>query len=349
LAFPGLINAHDHLEFALYPRLGRGGYGNFLEWAEDIHQSYASEIACHRRVPKSVRLWWGGIRNLLCGVTTVCHHNPFEPEIFSTDFVVRVLMDYGWAHSLPLDPAAAKKRPKRKGQPFLIHLAEGTDEQSANEIFELDRVGALDEDTVIIHGLGLGTKGSALLRSARAGLVWCPSSNQFLFGRSMSPDEIREFPRVALGSDSPLTARGDLLDEIRYAHEELHTPAAELYKYVTRSTASLLRLTRGEGRLQAGGVADLMVVRDMGLSPADTLTSLSFRDVEVVLVRGRVQLVSEEMRCRLPQSAYEGLQPLSVEGTVRWIRAPLDRLFSETSVHLNGPLYLGGKRVLLGS
>jgi hypothetical protein len=321
-----------------------------LEWAEDIHQSHASEIACHRRVPKPVRLWWGGIRNLLCGVSTVCHHNPFEPEIFSDDFVVRVLMDYSWAHSLPLDLAAAKKRKKTsKRQPFLIHLAEGTDEQSANEIFELDRAGALDENTVIIHGLGLGAKGGALLRAARAGLIWCPSSNQFLFGRSMSPDEIREFPRVALGSDSPLTARGDLLDEIRYAHEELHTPAAELYKYVTRSTASLLRLTRGEGRLRAGGVADLMVVRDMGLSPADTLTRLSFREVEVVLVRGRVQLASEEMRRRLPQSAYEGLQPLSIEGTIRWIRAPLDRLFPETSAHLNGPLFLGGKRVLHGS
>ncbi|HEY1482130.1 MAG TPA: methyltransferase domain-containing protein, partial [Candidatus Acidoferrum sp.] len=37
LVLPGLVNAHDHLEFALFPRLGRGGYNNFLEWAEDIH------------------------------------------------------------------------------------------------------------------------------------------------------------------------------------------------------------------------------------------------------------------------------------------------------------------------
>ena len=348
LALPGLINAHDHLEFALYPRLGKGGYGNFLEWAEDIQHSHASEIACHRRVPKPVRLWWGGIRNLLCGVTTVCHHNPFEPEIFTDDFVVRVLEGYGWAHSVPLDPAAAKKRNKTpKGQPFLIHLAEGTDEQSAKEIFELARAGALDEDTVIIHGLGLGAKGSTLLRSVGAGLIWCPSSNQFLFGRSMSPDEIREFPKVALGSDSPLTARGDLLDEIRYAHQELRAPAGELYRYVTRSSASLLRLTGGEGTVRVGGTADLVVVRDVGLSPADTLARLSFLEIELVVLRGRVQLASEGMRRRLPQSAYEGLQPLSVEGTVRWIRAPLDRLFAETSVHLHGPLHLAGKRVSL--
>jgi len=28
LILPGLINAHDHLEFNLYPRLGRGPYPN---------------------------------------------------------------------------------------------------------------------------------------------------------------------------------------------------------------------------------------------------------------------------------------------------------------------------------
>ena len=32
---PGLINAHDHLEFNLYPRLGRGPYPNSKVWSEE--------------------------------------------------------------------------------------------------------------------------------------------------------------------------------------------------------------------------------------------------------------------------------------------------------------------------
>jgi cytosine/adenosine deaminase-related metal-dependent hydrolase/SAM-dependent methyltransferase len=350
LALPGFVNAHDHLEFALFPRLGRGGYKNFLEWAEDIHHAHASEIACHRRIPKKVRLWWGGIRNLLCGVTTVCHHNPYEPEVFSDEFVVRVLRDHAWAHSLSLEPTAAlKKRKSPKGRPFFIHLAEGIDEQSGEEIFDLERAGALDADTVIIHGLGIGDAGRALMRSTGSGLIWCPSSNLFLFGRTTTPDEIRQFGRVALGSDSPLTARGDLLDEVRCAHQLLQTPPAELYSYITRQPADLLGLKNGEGTLRVGSFADFVAVRDTGLPPAETVTALSYREIELVLLAGRVQLASAELKQRLPQSACEGLQPLSIEGTVRWIRAPLDRLFEETVPHLQGDIYLGGKQVCLGS
>jgi cytosine/adenosine deaminase-related metal-dependent hydrolase len=350
LALPGLINAHDHLEFALFPRLGKGGYQNFMEWAEDIHHSHAPEIARHRRVPKHVRLWWGGIRNILCGVTTVCQHNPYEAEVFSDEFIVRVLKNYEWAHSLRLEPGAAtKKSPGPQAQPFFIHLAEGIDAQSAEEIFELDRAGGLDANTVAIHGLGLCAKGSELLRSAGAGLVWCPSSNLFLFGKSMSPGEIRRFPRVCLGSDSPLTSQGDLLDEVSCAHHFMQTPATELYGYVTQQPARVLALKNGEGAFRIGGFADLVAVRDTGLTPAETLATLSYREIELVLLAGQVQLASTEMKQRLPRSACEGLQPLSVEGVVRWLRAPLDWLFEEAWTHLRGEVYLGGKQVGLGS
>lgn len=349
LVLPGLVNAHDHLEFALFPRLGKGGYKNFLDWVDDIHQAHADEIARQRKVPKRVRLWWGGIRNLLCGVTTVCHHNPYAPEVFSDGFVVRVLKEYGWAHSLSLEPEVlSRKEEAPPGSPFFIHLGEGIDERSGKEIFELKRKGALDSGTVIIHGLGLSAEGSALLLDTGAGLVWCPSSNLFLFGKSVRSEEIRRFQKVALGSDSPLTSDGDLLDEVRCAHGRLKATAAEVYGYVTLQAAKLLELKEGEGILRVGGVADLIAVRDKAATPAETLAEMSFRDVELVLLGGLVQLASAEMRQRLPSSVCEGLQPLLVEGILRWIRAPLEWLFEETVVHLGGEISIGGKHVRLG-
>jgi cytosine/adenosine deaminase-related metal-dependent hydrolase/SAM-dependent methyltransferase len=349
LIFPGLINAHDHLEFALFPRLGKGGYHNFLEWAEDIHHTEAQSIAEQRQVPRETRLWWGGIRNLICGVTTVCHHNPYEPEVFTDEFPVRVLNDYGWAHSLSLEPAvAARKQETPEGCPFFIHLAEGVDEQSREEILDLQRAGALDAETVIIHGLGLGAEGRGLLRSADAGLIWCPSSNLFLFGTTLSSKELRSFPKVALGSDSPLTAQGDFLDEVRFASRALRTHSSDLYGYVTHQAARLLNLKNGAGKVNVAGVADLIAVRDTALTPAETLATLSYREVELVLLGGRVQLASAEVWQHLPSRARESLQPLSIDGIVRWIRAPLSRLFEQTARHLESDIYLGGKRVCFG-
>src|ERR1700688_2703984 len=346
MVLPGLINAHDHLEFALFPRLGKGGYKNFMEWADDIHHPTAAPIAEHRRVPREVRLWWGGIRNLLCGVTSVCHHNPFEPDVFTNGYVVRVLRDYGWAHSLALDPSAeVKKNETPEGQPFFIHLAEGVDEKCSQEIFALHRAGGLDCNTVIIHGLGLGRKGTQLLRSTGAGLIWCPSSNLFLFGKTLSPQEIQGLLNVAIGSDSPLTSCGDLLDEVHCAGQLLPSSAEAIYGYVTRQSAKLLHLRSGEGSLRIGGLADLIAVRDTGLTPAETLLTLSHRDVELVLMGGRVQLASEEVMRRLPAGSRAGLQPLAMEGIVRWIRAPLDRLFEQTCAHLGENICLGGKQV----
>ena len=346
LLLPGLINAHDHLEFALFPRLGKGGYQNFVEWADDIHHPDASPIREHRAVPKATRLWWGAIRNVLCGVTTVCHHNPYDAEVFNDAFPVRVLRDFSWAHSFPIDPdAPGKKKSAAPGQPFILHLGEGIDATSAAEFSRLTDSKALDDHTVIVHGLALDQPQLAALNAAGGALVWCPTSNVFLFGRTHSRDNIASLSRAALASDSPITAQGDLLDEVRHAATDIGLAPEKVYSLVTTQAADVLRLNEGEGTLRIGSPADFIAVRDDSASAARRLTSLTYRDVELVVIGGRVQLASPSLAKRLPNSAKRGLHPLDIEGEIRWIRAPFRRLFSDARKHLAGDIKLGGRTV----
>jgi cytosine/adenosine deaminase-related metal-dependent hydrolase len=183
LVMPGLINAHDHLAFNLFPLLGHGPYPNAGEWARDIYHPGRSPIREHLRVPTPVRLWWGALKNLLSGVTTVCHHNPYEREVFGADFPVRVVRRFAWAHSLEFEPElAARFRKAPPSYPFLVHCAEGIAAAARREVQALDALGALDERTAIIHGVGITGAGLALMRRRRASLVWCPTSNLAMLG-----------------------------------------------------------------------------------------------------------------------------------------------------------------------
>lgn len=351
LILPGLINAHDHLEFSLFPRLANPPYQNYIDWGTDIHNKFPDVIAKYRAVPKYLRLWWGGIRNLLCGATTVSHHNPLWLELQREDFPIRVVKEYGWGHSLALggDLRAARSATP-EGRAFIVHACEGVDEEAREELWGLDRLELLDASAVLVHGLAMDHEGVALMRERRASLIVCPSSNNFLFGKLPDMPLLGSIDNVALGNDSPLTAEGDLLDEIRIAMCYCNISPQVAYRMVTEAPAAILRLGDAEGSIRISGVADLIAVRDTDHDAADRLLTLSMNDVEFVMIGGRVQLASETVLERLPPPAKQGLEPLWVDGTLRWLRAPVKELLRKTEEALGkGEVRLGGKTVLPGA
>ncbi len=336
LILPGLINAHDHLEFNLYPRMGRGPYPNAGAWARDVYRPAESPIAEHLRVPKNTRLLWGGIKNLLSGVTTVCHHNPREQPVFDRNFPVRVLKRFGWAHSLEFSPDVFERFDRTPpGWPFILHLGEGTDREAKREIFDLDKMGALDPRTVLTHAVALNNSGMRLARKRGASIIWCPSSNLFLLGRTLSNDVLRSGIPVALGSDSALTAKGDLLDEIRVARRLSKLSSAAIYHMVTAGAAKILRLRRHEGTLVAGGVADLIAIPDDGRSPAEAL--MHTEGPALVMIGGVVKLARKAA----------GLHRLNVKGRGEvLVAANIPRLRADAAQALGADLRLAGRKVL---
>jgi cytosine/adenosine deaminase-related metal-dependent hydrolase len=342
LILPGLINAHDHLEFNLFPRLGTRLYSNACEWATDIFRPDASPVREHLTIPKPVRLIWGGLRNLIAGVTTVAHHNPYDALTFDNGlsdyrFPVRVVRHFGWAHSLDFSPDLAERyRNTPRSYPFIVHAAEGTDEQARLEISRLAELRALGPRTVLVHALGAGNAEIDLLRRRGCSIIWCPSSNLAMFGRTLSNHALGSGIPVALGTDSALTCAGDLIDELHTARV-CGIDDDTLYRMATTTPASILRLRDGRGCIREGGVADLIAVPDQGQTPAEGLSDLH---PALVMINGRIKLHSRDLELGM------NLNPISVDGRGDFfVDADVAHLHAQTQKALGGNYALAGRRV----
>jgi cytosine/adenosine deaminase-related metal-dependent hydrolase len=344
LILPGLINCHDHLEFNLFPRLGRGPYPNATAWAQDIYHPNCSPVKEHLIVPKAVRLAWGGLKNLLSGVTTVAHHNPYDVAVFENGFPVRVVKRFGWAHSLGFSPdVAGRYQAISPRWPFLIHAAEGTDVSAAAEIQGLERAGVLSSRTVLIHGVGIDRQSLEILLRRRASLVWCPSSNLFTLSQTLRPEVLRSALPICLGTDSALTCEGDLASELRVARKASCLTAEDIYPMVTNQAARALHLNRGEGEIREHGIADLLVVSDRGQHPAEALQELN---PALVILGGKIQLIAKGLAARMDPMLTRHLQQIKLEGRGSWlVNANVALLRAATEAVLGPDFALAGRPV----
>ena len=344
LVLPGLINAHDHLEFNLFPSLGRGTYKNAKGWAADIYQPSVSPVKEHLTLSKHARMIWGGLKNLLSGVTTVAHHNPVDDTVLDSSFPVNVVKRFGWAHSLDFSPDLVERfRTTPDNWPFILHAGEGIDEHARSEMGRLEKLGVLSARTVLVHAIGLDQPDLELLRTRRSALVWCPTSNVSTYGTTLCASALQSGLSVVLGTDSALTAQVDLIDELEVARRTHELTADNLFEMVTTRSARVFRLNEGEGTIREGGVADLVVVEDRGQSPAEALQRMQ---PEMVMARGKVRLVSPPLLERASVFDASGWHAVNVEGRGKWFTdLNLPSLHEET-VRVLGPEYrLAGRRI----
>lgn len=299
---PGLINAHDHLHRNHYGRLGNPPYEDAYAWGEDIQQAFRAEIDAGRALPRREALLLGAWKNLFAGVTTVVHHDPWE-EDFEIGFPLRVARLTS-SHSLGLGGAfdCAAQRP------FAIHLAEGTGQSAAEEVRELDQRGLLTASLIAVHGVGMDEDAVARFRRSGAALVWCPSSNFFLLGRTAPPELLAEGVDVLLGSDSLLSGDGNLLDEVGVARRTGLLSPSRIEAAIGPAATRRLGLPRNA--LQTGDAADVVVL-------AKPLLEASARDVELVMVGGMPRVARPDLARALEKLGFRG-RSMTVAGVQRW-------------------------------
>ena len=177
----------------------------------------------------------------------------------------------------------------RKKAPYVIHIAEGFDEESKLSLQKLDEEGALGEYTVLIHGLSLSEYDLDRIAKAKSHLVWCPVSNHWIYGSS-SPiaKALDRGINVCLGSDAAMYGSTNLLEDMRSSSKNYleasgkDLSAKTLLEMVTSNPAEAFQL-KNHGSLAVNSTADFFVLK--GKYPQDPFRSFAEAEIpEIFLV-----------------------------------------------------------------
>ncbi len=289
--YPGLINSHDHLEMNLYPKLGTPPYANYMDWAKDIYRPEASPIREIQKVDIVDRLMWGGLKNLVSAATSVIHHNPWHSLLGRSEFPVNVLKKYSWAHSLAFEKDIRKKY--RTDVPFIIHAGEGVDEAVQTEISSLTDLKVVGQKSVLVHAIAVDEKGIRSIAENKPSIVWCPTSNNFMFGTMAPISELKRITRVALGTDSTLTGPPTLLEEMRTAAATRLVSDSEIFNMVTELPAAIFGFNKPT--LNPGSSGTLWISAANDPDYIANIFRCSPEDVAAVVVNGRVRLADRHL------------------------------------------------------
>jgi 5-methylthioadenosine/S-adenosylhomocysteine deaminase len=206
---------------------------------------------------------------------------------------------------------AAKDAARSANVPFQIHVAETRQEKEAIESEQgcspaayLDRLGILDERTLIAHAVWMGQDDIRILENRGAGIAHCPESNMKLAsGIAPVPALVAAGIAVGLGTDGCASNNDlDLFSEMDAA-AKLHKVtsgdptvlgAREILRMATIEGARAAGLDHAVGSIEPGKDADLVVVdtRTPRLTPlyhpeSHLVYAAARADVRDVYVRGR--------------------------------------------------------------
>ncbi|GIK59861.1 MAG: amidohydrolase family protein [Ignavibacteriota bacterium] len=309
LAFPGLFNAHDHLEFNLFPRLSSKIYRDYLEWGNDIHRLYSIEINTTLNIPIELRMKFGMIKNLFNGITSVIHHG--SNSIRKSDQIINVFGSYNYLHSVSLEKNWRIKLNMRSNKlPFIIHLGEGSGETIENEINKLFKWNLFKRKIIAVHGISI----NANLADKLAALIWCPDSNLFLYKKTANIIELKNKIPILFGSDSNLTSDPNFWNHIRIARQFNALNDEELINSMTSLPGELLNV-KGIGKIKNGYQADIVVVKKKSENNYDAFFNVNPEDILIIIRSGKIILFDESLE---GECAYLNYNKIKIRGSIKF-------------------------------
>ena len=326
LAFPGLINSHDHLDFNCFPQLGNRVYKNYIEWGNTILQSYKSEITEVLKIPEQLRVQWGIYKNLLAGVTTVVNHGKYLPIANS---LITVLQKAQSLHSVEFERYWKLKlnNPLKKNLACVIHAGEGTMDDSGSEIDKLIKNNFLKRELIAIHGVAMNEQQAAKFKA----LVWCPQSNDFLLKKTSRINRLKQRTQICFGTDSTLTANWNIWDHLRKARVSGLVNDTELFEMLTVNPAAVWDLNCG--KIEKNMDADIVVAATD--NSFDSFYSIDPGSILIIFQKGELRLFDEELYTQLEKMnfSFKGFFKIEVNGKYKYVQGDLPGLIENIKTY----------------
>ena len=337
--YPGLIELHNHLAYNALP-LWRppGRYTNRDRWQGTVgYRRYVSGPAWELgRRPEAITatIRYVEAKSLIAGVTTSqgitlrglhLEHTfqgvvrncevPDDPDLAPADPKITDVAP-GEAASFRATLGGPRAR--------LLHLAEGTD-ASALAHFEALRIAqddwAISQWLAGIHATALGPAELSTLQANGGHIVWSPFSNLALYGETTKIAEARELGiTIALGSDWSPSGTKNLLAEMKVAHLATGLDARTLVEMATVNPAVILGWSDHVGSLEAGKVADVVVVAGTKGDAYGKLMLARESDIALVVIAGIARYGTPELMGPLVPPAER--ETFTVAGASRAFQRP---------------------------
>jgi cytosine/adenosine deaminase-related metal-dependent hydrolase len=314
IAFPGLINSHDHLDFNLFPQLGQRIYHNYTEWGDYIHKAYKKEIDAVLQIPIALRSQWGIYKNLLCGVTTVVNHGE---DLHIKDAPINVIANCQSLHSVHFEKHWRRRlnNPLKSNQPVVIHTGEGTDVAAWDEIDQLLRWNLLHRDLIGVHGVAMTPKQAKHFKA----LVWCPQSNYYLLGTTAPIHRLKEHTPIIFGTDSTLTGHWNIWEHIRRARKTEYLTDNELLLNLTTNPAKTWGLNNGA--INSGNDADIVIAKMKdGQHELSNMFAINPADILLVMHKGHIRLFDESLYNQLGDLPKAGFSKVTIDGAGKYVQ-----------------------------
>lgn len=306
--YPGIIDLHNHPEYAIYPLLPiHRKYRDRYEWRwyDDVYNkriTFPQEVLTRPYyLDLGLEIGRYGEYKALAGGTTSLQGGRTNLAYSKEECLVRNI------ETSPVESRVAASRvdigrsakewaamqDERAKGPLVVHLAEGPSPRMATEFFAIKDSNLLGPELIAIHGVGLTQPQLLEMAAVGAKLVWSPLSNFMLYGQtanvaaakraglsiSLAPDWAPSGSKSSLGE----LKVADLVN--KHALKNLFSDR-ELVDMVTRKPAEAMGWGQRLGQIAPGYLADVLVVDERNADPYRNLILATEDNIQLVAVRG---------------------------------------------------------------